>query len=78
MPPLRAFSLSDLHGTVRRFPTARLHLLCILKADCPTCVLSAPLLEAAFEIDTVRTVTAVPPHVASAAVGTLAGRNRCR
>lgn len=42
MPPLPAFSLSDLHGTVRRFPTARLHLLCFLKADCPTCVLLAP------------------------------------
>ena len=44
---LPAFALSDAQGTPRRFPTGRPALLCFVKADCPTCELSAPLIEAA-------------------------------
>ncbi len=47
MPTLRTFSLTDARGAARRFPTGRPALLCFVKADCPTCVLSAPLIEAA-------------------------------
>ncbi len=44
---LPAFSLRDSGGHVRAFPTGRAVLLCFVKEDCPTCVLSLPLIEAA-------------------------------
>ena len=49
MTALPAFSCVDLRGQRRSFPTGRVALLCFVKADCPTCVLSAPLLEAAHQ-----------------------------
>ena len=47
--PLPAFSLIDLSGAERSFPTGRHALLCFVKEDCPTCVLSMPLIQAAAE-----------------------------
>ncbi|MBI2767799.1 MAG: TlpA family protein disulfide reductase [Chloroflexi bacterium] len=44
---LPAFTLSDASGTQYAFPTGRPALLCFVKEDCPTCVLSAPLIDAA-------------------------------
>ncbi len=44
---LPAFELRDLHTGPRSFPSARATLLCFVKEDCPTCVLSIPLIEAA-------------------------------
>ncbi len=44
--PLPAFSLVDLAGGARRFPTGRPALICFLKEDCHTCNLAAPILEA--------------------------------
>jgi hypothetical protein len=44
---LRPFSLRDMHGENRSFPTGRPALLCFVKEDCPTCGLSMPLVEAA-------------------------------
>lgn len=44
---LPAFALDDLDGVRRSFPTSRAALLCFVKEDCPTCVLSMPLIEAA-------------------------------
>src|SRR5512139_1364765 len=44
---MHAFALGDLAGQTRSFPTRRLALLCFVKADCPTCGLSAPLIAAA-------------------------------
>lgn len=44
-PP--AFALADTQGMLQRFPTGRPTLLCFVKADCPTCTLSAPLIDAA-------------------------------
>ncbi|MGE0599767.1 MAG: TlpA family protein disulfide reductase [Dehalococcoidia bacterium] len=45
--PLPAFSLTDINGTEHSFPTGRHTLLCFIKEDCPTCVLSMPLIQAA-------------------------------
>jgi hypothetical protein len=45
---LPAFSLHAIDGARRAFPDARPALLCFVKEDCPTCVLSMPLIEAAF------------------------------
>jgi hypothetical protein len=39
------FSLDDLDGEPRRFPTGRPALICFLKEDCHTCNLVAPILE---------------------------------
>src|SRR5205823_13423111 len=44
---LPRFALDDLDGVRRAFPTGRPALLCFVKEDCPTCVLSMPLIEAA-------------------------------
>ncbi len=44
---LPAFSLADVSGATRRFPTGRTALLAFVKEDCPTCNLVMPLLEAA-------------------------------
>src|SRR5215831_19278348 len=44
---LPRFSLADRAGSGRTFPTGRPTLLCFVKGDCPTCTLSAPLIEAA-------------------------------
>jgi hypothetical protein len=44
-PPL-AFSLRDVSGSVRRFPTSRPSLVCFVKEDCNTCNLVSPILEA--------------------------------
>ncbi len=41
-----AFSLNDLAGETRRFPTGRPSLICFVKEDCQTCNLTAPILEA--------------------------------
>ncbi|NJD63934.1 MAG: redoxin domain-containing protein, partial [Chloroflexi bacterium] len=49
MPTLPAFSLTDAAGGERAFPTGRHALLCFVKEDCPTCVLSMPLIQAAAE-----------------------------
>ena len=43
-PP--AFSLRDLTGEARAFPTGRPSLICFVKEDCNTCNLAAPVLEA--------------------------------
>ncbi|MGI8925470.1 MAG: TlpA family protein disulfide reductase [Tepidiformaceae bacterium] len=47
MPPLPAFTLDDAAGQPRAFPAGRAALLVFVKEDCPTCVLSAPLIDAA-------------------------------
>jgi hypothetical protein len=47
MPPLAPFTLIDSAGAERVFPTGRPALLFFVKEDCPTCALSAPLIEAA-------------------------------
>ena len=44
LPP---FALDDQSGSARSFPTGRTALLCFVKEDCPTCFLSAPLIEGA-------------------------------
>ncbi len=41
------FTLKDLGGKDRPFPTGRPALLCFVKEDCPTCRLTIPLIEAA-------------------------------
>lgn len=46
MPNLPAFTLTDTAGHRRRFPSGRLTLLAFMKADCPTCVTSLPLVDA--------------------------------
>ena len=43
---LPAFSLRDLAGDARVFPTGRPSLICFVKEDCNTCNLAAPVLEA--------------------------------
>ena len=43
---LQHFVLSDLEDCEHSFPTDAVTLLCFLKEDCPTCRLTAPLLEA--------------------------------
>jgi len=45
--PLPPFTLRDLDGVERSFPTGRNALLCFVKEDCPTCVLSMPLIQVA-------------------------------
>ncbi len=45
--PLPAFELTGLGGQRHAFPTGRTALLCFVKEDCPTCVLSMPLIQAA-------------------------------
>ena len=45
--PLPPFSLPALDGSPHQFPTGRHALLCFVKEDCPTCVLSMPLIQAA-------------------------------
>jgi len=47
MTALPGFSLLDSRGVERSFPTGRPALLCFVKEDCPTCVLSMPLIQAA-------------------------------
>lgn len=42
---LSRFSLDDMAGQARRFPTGRPSLICFLKEDCHTCNLVAPILE---------------------------------
>src|SRR3970040_2091796 len=49
MTALPGFSLLDSRGVERSFPTGRPALLCFVKEDCPTCVLSMPLIQAAHE-----------------------------
>jgi hypothetical protein len=44
---LPTFSLPDLEGQTRAFPTGRPALLCFVKEDCPTTGMSLPLIEAA-------------------------------
>lgn len=44
---LPSFTLADAAGVTYAFPTGRPALLCFVKEDCPTCVLSMPLIEAA-------------------------------
>jgi len=48
MTALPPFALADSGGATRAFPTGRPALLCFVKEDCPTCVLSMPLVEAAY------------------------------
>ena len=43
---LPEFTLADLAGAQRRFPTGRLTMLCFVKEDCPTCGISMPVIEA--------------------------------
>ena len=43
---LAAFTLSDLSGNSRSFPTGRTAMLCFVKEDCPTCGIAMPLIEA--------------------------------
>ena len=45
--PLPPFALADLDGATRAFPSGRHALLCFVKEDCPTCILSMPLIQAA-------------------------------
>ena len=47
MAKLPEFSLKDLAGAERKFPTGRNALLCFLKEDCQTCQMTLPLIEAA-------------------------------
>lgn len=47
MTTLAPFSLAGSDGRARAFPSGRPALLCFVKEDCPTCGLSAPLIEAA-------------------------------
>ncbi|WP_293678623.1 hypothetical protein [uncultured Phenylobacterium sp.] len=42
----KAFSLPDMTGEPRAFPSARPSLICFVKEDCATCNLAAPVLEA--------------------------------
>ena len=44
---LPAFSLADMAGGDRTFPTGSPALVCFVKEDCPTCNLVMPLLQAA-------------------------------
>ena len=47
MTALPPFSLADSSGSPLAFPTTRHALLCFVKQDCPTCILTLPLIEAA-------------------------------
>ncbi len=44
--PLPEFTLADASGATHAFPSDRIGLLCFVKEDCPTCLLSMPLIEA--------------------------------
>ena len=46
---LPAFSLADMAGADRSFPTGSPALVCFVKEDCPTCNLVMPLLQAAHD-----------------------------
>ena len=48
MTLLPAFSLDGLDGARHTFPSGRPAVLCFLKADCPTCQLTMPLVESTF------------------------------
>src|SRR2546421_327455 len=45
MSTLPPFSLRDVHGQTHAFPAARPALLCFVRADCPTCGISMPLIQ---------------------------------
>ncbi len=45
-PKLPEFSLKDLAGAERRFPSGRNVLLCFVKEDCATCQMTMPIIEA--------------------------------
>jgi thiol-disulfide isomerase/thioredoxin len=45
---LPQFTLDTLAGEPQGFPSSRPTLLCFVKEDCPTCVLSMPLIESAY------------------------------
>lgn len=45
---LPGFSLRDIEGRNRSFPTGRPALLCFVREDCPTCGLTMPLIEQAY------------------------------
>lgn len=47
MAALPPFSLADSAGSQAAFPTGRHALLCFVKQDCPICILTLPLIEAA-------------------------------
>lgn len=47
MSALPPFSLADLQGRAHAFPAGRPLVLCFVHADCPTCGLALPLIEAA-------------------------------
>ncbi len=49
MTALPPFSLRDSNGAEYAFPSGRHALLCFVKEDCPTCVLSMPLIVGAWE-----------------------------
>src|SRR6266852_2204920 len=42
-----SFSLTDQHRRAHTFPSTRPALLCFVKEDCPTCVMTMPLIETA-------------------------------
>ena len=44
---LPEFSLTDLAGGARKFPSGRHALLCFVKEDCATCQMTMPLIECA-------------------------------
>ncbi|HEX4211592.1 MAG TPA: hypothetical protein VHY56_14430, partial [Candidatus Binataceae bacterium] len=46
MASLAAFSLNDLEGNLRSFPTGKAALLCFVREECETCHLSMPVIEA--------------------------------
>ncbi|MYA18104.1 MAG: TlpA family protein disulfide reductase, partial [Gammaproteobacteria bacterium] len=55
LPP---FSLADMAGEDRAFPTGSLTVVCFVKEDCPTCNLVMPLLQAAHDADDVPVLAA--------------------
>ncbi len=46
---LPSFTLTDQHRRVHSFPCGRPVLLCFVKEDCPTCGMTMPLIEAAWQ-----------------------------
>ncbi len=48
MTSLAPFSLNDLEGTPRSFPSDRASLLCFIREECETCHLSMPVIEAVY------------------------------
>ena len=55
---LPAFSLADMAGGDRTFPTGAPALVCFVKEDCPTCNLVMPVLQAAHDAGEVPLLTA--------------------